>query len=73
MNRPTLQAAAQLELNRRRAEGRGVAVLIQRGEQWRCRGRLLTAGEASAFRRTYRGPLVIVHLEAVPVPDWSKP
>lgn len=70
MNRPTLQAAALLELNRRRAEGRGVAVLIQQGECWRYRHRLLTASEATAFRESYRGQVVIVNRKSAPLPAW---
>lgn len=54
MSLNALRAAAQLELNRRRA----AAVLIQQGECWRCRGQLLTAGEAAAFRKTHRGQIV---------------
>ncbi len=64
-----LQARAALEIRRRRAEGGGVAVLVQqRADCWRYRDRILTDDEAEAIRKNYRGQLIVVHREPVPLP-----
>lgn len=62
-----LQARAAVELRARRAEGHGVAVIIQDGDLWRYRGQWLTHVEAAAFRKSFRGKLIIVNRSPAPM------
>ena len=63
------RAAAALEIRRRRAAGNGVGVLVQQHANcWRYRDRILTDDEAEAVRKNYRGQLIVVHREPVPLP-----
>ena len=62
------RAAAALELRRRQADGNGVAVIIQDGELWRYRGQWLPQIEADAFRKTFRGTLILVRRSPAPLP-----
>ena len=63
-----VQARALLELRRRQADGNGVAVIIQDWELWRYRGQWLTQLEAAAFRKTFRGTLIVVRRAPAPLP-----
>ena len=63
-----VRAAAALELRRRRTEGNGVAVIFQDGELWRYRGQWLTQLEAAAFRKSFRGTLIVVNRAPAPLP-----
>lgn len=63
-----VQARAALELRRRQADGNGVAVIIQDGDLWRYRGQWLTHVETAAFRKTFRGTLIMVNRSLAPLP-----
>ena len=63
-----VQARALLELRRRQGEGNRVAVIIQDGELWRYRGQWLTDSQAAAFRKTFRGTLILVRRSPAPLP-----
>lgn len=63
-----VQARAALELRRRQADGNGVAVIIQHGDGWRYRDQWLTGSQAAAFRKTYRGTLIVVNRAPAPLP-----
>ena len=66
---PAVRAAAALELRRRLSEGSDrVAVIIQDGELWRYRGQWLTQLEAAAFRKSFRGTLIVVNRAPAPLP-----
>ena len=71
---PALQARAALEIRRRRIEGHGVGVLVQqRADCWRYRDQQLTDAEAEAVRKNYRGQLIVVHRESLPLPGTEPP
>ena len=68
-----VQACALLELRRRQADGNGVAVIIQDGDLWRYRDQWLTDSQAAAFRKSFRGTLILVRRSPAPLPTAEAP
>lgn len=67
----SLQAAAELERRARcAADNRRIGVLFQRGSGWEFRGQSLSADEAAALRRSWRGKLVVVERRPT-IPSWA--